>query len=202
MFSGIVECQAAVHELHQRPGVLVLTLKRPEQFDDIKSGDSIAVNGVCLTVETLDAASMSFALGEETLQVTSWNPLFLQQRSLNLERSMRWGDRLHGHMVAGHVDAMGVVQAREEIGEGLKLTIGFPDNLKSFLWTKGSVAVNGVSLTINQLVDLSFTVGLIPETLKRTNLNELQVGDKVTLEVDMVARALQSWILQRQEVQP
>ena len=194
MFSGIVENQTTVMELINRPGVLIMTLQRPENFADLKTGDSIAVNGICLTLEKFDQGSMTFALGEETLKVTGWSPDFLRKQNLNLERSMRLGDRLHGHLVLGHVDACGEVVARDEVGEGLKLTIRFPEKLKTMIWTKGSLTVNGVSLTINQVDGLKLTVGLIPETLKRTNLGELMQGDTVTLEVDMMARGIQNWL--------
>ncbi|MGE0762463.1 MAG: riboflavin synthase [Bdellovibrionales bacterium] len=194
MFSGIVENQAVVLDRIERAGVLAVTLERPENFTDLKIGDSVAVNGVCLTIESLTAQTMSFALGAETLQVTGWTAANLDKQKMNIERSLRFGDRVHGHLVSGHVDAMGKILATEKVGENLKLKILFPEKLKTMIWHKGSVAVNGVSLTINQVERGQLSVGLIPETLKRTNLGELQTGDSVTLEADMMARGLTRWL--------
>ena len=196
MFSGIVENQTTVMELINRPGVLIMTLQRPENFADLKTGDSIAVNGICLTLEKFDQGSMTFALGEETLKVTGWSPDFLRKQNLNLERSMRLGDRLHGHLVLGHVDACGEVVARDEVGEGLKLTIRFPEKLKTMIWTKGSLTVNGVSLTINQVDGLKLTVGLIPHAgkvearghIRAANEDGLRVGFHERMKAEVAGR--------------
>lgn len=193
MFSGIVENQAQVLDQTQRPGVLILTLSRPVSFTDLKTGDSVAVNGVCLTVENFTATSMTFAIGLETLKITGWATAHLQGHLMNVEQSLKFGDRLHGHLVTGHVDAMGEVIFTEAFGENLTVQIRYPESLHGLIWKKGSVAVNGVSLTVNEVRGLSFSVGLIPETLKRTNLSSLLAGDHVALEVDMLARGLKSW---------
>lgn len=194
MFSGIIESTARVLETRERDGVLELTLERPPAFADVALGDSIAVDGVCLTVERFDSASLQFALGTETLRVTGWSATRLKSRVRNLERSIRMGDRIHGHLVTGHVDAQTTIAAAERHGENLRLVIRIPASLRPYVWSKGSVAVNGVSLTVNQVVADSetdtFAVGLIPETLKRTNLGALETGDLVNLEVDNMARGL------------
>lgn len=190
MFSGIVEARARLIQCTPRDKVVEIQLERPPAFNDLQIGDSISVDGVCLTVDTLAADRMAFVLAAETLQVTGWNPQSLAEREMNLERSLRWGDRVHGHWVTGHVDALGTVVEIHRAGENLALQIGFPEELKRYVWRKGSIAINGVSLTINNVDEKSFSVGLIPETLRRTNLSQLQPGAKVNLEIDNMARGL------------
>lgn len=194
MFSGIVETTGCILSIETRPGVLQLTVVRPPQFEDLKLGDSICVNGVCLTVEKFSAETLQFALGEETLRVTGWADSLFVGQVLNLERSLRWGDRVHGHLVSGHVDGQGTILKIVEHGEGLSLLVAFSSEFKGLIWNKGSICMNGVSLTVNQLESLQFTVGLIPETVSRTNLKTLRVGDRVNLELDMVAKALSNWV--------
>ena len=190
MFSGIIESTARVTSARERDEVLELTIERPAGFDDVTLGDSIAVDGVCLTVERFDHASLQFALGAETLRVTGWSIPRLTQNPRNLERSLRMGDRIHGHLVTGHVDAQASVASADRQGENLKLVIQTPAALRPYVWSKGSVAINGVSLTVNRVTRETFAVGLIPETLKRTNLGDLKAGDLINLEVDNMARGL------------
>lgn len=190
MFSGIVEAQSEIVSTSSQPGILRITVQKPVDFNDIKPGDSIAVNGICLTVENFDHAKIEFALAAETLRVTGWSEQSLKSAKVNLERSLRMGDRVHGHFVSGHVDAMGRVEARRELGGSLELDISFPSQLKPYIWKKGSWALNGVSLTVNEVGANSASVCLIPETLERTNLSKLKTGDSVTIEVDPMARGL------------
>ncbi|MBX2987409.1 MAG: riboflavin synthase [Bdellovibrionaceae bacterium] len=190
MFSGIVEAVVPALSGEGQNGVFRLRLKRPPEFTDIRLGDSIAVDGVCLTVEAFDADSMSFALAAETLRVLDWRPETALARSFNLERSLRFGDRLHGHMVSGHVDSLGeVVRVRSE-GESLFLDVRIQPHLRPLVWPKGSLAIHGVSLTVNAVEKDVVSVCLIPETQKRTNLPRLKVGDRVHIEPDFFARAL------------
>lgn len=190
MFSGIVESRKAVQMVQARSGLLTLCIEKPSEFNDLKIGDSIAVDGVCLTLEAFDQRTMTFSLGPETLRVTGWTAEGVQNRIVNLERSLRLNDRIHGHLVTGHVDMSTRVVQAEKQGETLMLAIAIPKEFRPYFWAKGSVAINGVSLTINQVTPEYFTVGLIPETLKRTNLAALQAGDQINLEIDNMARAL------------
>lgn len=199
MFSGIVETTALVTNSTSRESVLEITLARPKDFTDLHIGDSIACNGVCLTLEAFDANSLKFALGPETLKVTGWNSESVVGRAVNLERSLRLGDRIHGHLVTGHVDATSNVVQAERQGETLTLAIAIPAKLKNLIWPKGSIAINGVSLTINTVTASAFSVGLIPETLKRTNLSDLKVGSQINLEADNMARGLIHWVESRKE---
>lgn len=202
MFAGIVETKSHVTSCDERPGVLTIAIARPRDFEDLSIGDSIAVDGVCLTLERFTLPALYFALGPETLRVTGWQPSSVLGRVVNLERSLKLNDRIHGHLVTGHVDGRGKILARTDRGETVQLKIGFPPDLRSFIWTKGSIAVNGVSLTLNEVGPDYFEVGLIPETLKRTNLNELKEGDGVNLEIDNMARGLVHFAKIEKELNP
>lgn len=201
MFSGIVETTARILSSHSRDQILEIQIERPVSFTDLSTGDSIAVDGVCLTLEKFDSKTLTFALGAETLRVTGWDVSGVNERVVNLERSLRLNDRIHGHLVTGHVDALGVVAQAEKIGEGLKLTIEFPKTCAAYIWPKGSIAINGVSLTLNETSLNTFQVGLIPETLKRTNLGNLKEGMAVNLEIDNMARGLVHFAKVNKELQ-
>lgn len=190
MFSGIVEATSSTKNIEKRGDVLQLIVYRPRDFNDLKVGDSVSVNGICLTVEAFNEETIQFALAAETLQITNWSEDSLKVQSWNLERSLRLGDRIHGHMVSGHVDAMGEVKDVEDLKETRFLKVRVPEALQPYLWKKGSITIQGVSLTVNKFEDFVLEVCLIPETLVRTNLGALKTGDPVTLEVDTMARAI------------
>jgi len=194
VFSGIVETLGPVLSAQTEQGLVRIHVACPPVFDDLKIGDSIANNGVCLTVESFDKKEIIFALGAETLQVTGWTAASLSGANLNLERSLRFGDRIHGHMVAGHVDAIGRVCYLEDLGGSLRFDVEAPESVLKYIWKKGSWAVNGVSLTINEIQGRVISMCLIPETLKRTNLGSLKVGASVNLEVDTMARSLVNYL--------
>jgi riboflavin synthase len=166
-------------------------VEKPADFQDLQLGDSIACNGVCLTLEAHDGKTMTFSLGPETLKITQWTPK--AGDLLNLERSLRLGDRIHGHFVNGHVDEIGKILDVQHEKETTTVTIEAPKIFTPYLWRKGSVALHGVSLTINDVDGQTFKVGLIPETLKRTSLKNLKAGDTVNLEADAMARAWFHW---------
>lgn len=190
MFSGIVEATARLLSVREREQVLEFNVEKPNHFNDLSQGDSVAVDGVCLTVERIAGPGIQFALGPETLKVTGWTLGEVSERVFNLERSLRFGDRVHGHLVTGHVDTTALVRGLERQGETLKITLDLPTAMRPFIWPKGSVALNGVSLTLNEVGDDYFTVGLIPETLSRTNLGLLKLGQSINLEIDNMARGL------------
>ncbi|MCB0365074.1 MAG: riboflavin synthase [Bdellovibrionaceae bacterium] len=190
MFSGIVETQSPILSARPRPGVVEIHIKRPSDFNDLSIGESICVDGVCLTIESFDQEKMVFALAAETLQVTGWSLAELPSKTVNLERSLAFGARVHGHLVTGHVEGLGRVMRFSQDGEIAFLKIGFPEQLAPYFWRKGSVAINGVSLTINRVEGNSLEVCLIPETLKRTNLGGLSSQGTVNLEVDPFARGV------------
>lgn len=194
MFSGIVEAKTKILHTHgsatDSGGLVFIEVAKPAEFNDLTIGDSIATNGVCLTVEKFDDKTISFALGAETLSITGWNEKNLKGQDVNLERSLRMGDRIHGHMVSGHVDTTGEVVGLRDDGGSLLLDVKAPASILRYVWKKGSWAVNGVSLTINSVEEGVVGHCLIPETVRRTNLGALKVGDKVNLEIDMMARGM------------
>jgi len=169
-----------------------LTLEAPEAYlDDVQLGDSIALNGACMTVTTFDAATRRFTIdiSAESLSKTSGlDALGL----VNLEKALRANDRLGGHLVSGHVDGIGQVTHFAPVGESWELRIEAPKNLARYLVYKGSITVNGVSLTVNRVTDTTtgceFSINLIPHTLQQTTLGQLSNGDHVNLEIDQIAR--------------
>lgn len=197
MFSGIIEASAPILTVEPRGDLFTIEVARPDTFDDLKEGDSISVNGVCLTVEKFSPAQIQFTLGAETLKVTGWTAQSLLLQNVNLERSLRFGDRMHGHFVSGHVDAVARVLSVEK-SESWIVKIS-KDTLNSkMIWSKGSVALQGVSLTINGVTASDFDVCLIPETLLRTNLQTLKVGDRLNVEYDTWAKAFVHFQEQRE----
>lgn len=195
MFSGIVECVGEILDAVPREGVVRISISPSIKMSGapMKIGESVSVNGVCLTLEK-ETIPWVFALGKETLEVTGWNPRILVGKKVNLERALAFGERVNGHLVSGHVETMGTVSEVKDVGENRALTIIFPDKFGQLVWPKGWIAINGVSLTINQVAKNSLSVGLIPETLKRTNLAYLKPGDLVCLEFDSFAKGLMHWL--------
>ncbi len=197
MFSGIIEENEKVLKIKtnaKTAQTLEVEIVRPKTFDDIRIGDSIAVNGVCLTVEAFDQNKMQFTVGPETLKITKWNENKLLNQSVNLERSMKLGDRIHGHIVSGHVDTVGRVEVAQSNGEAFDIVLSLEKSYQIYFPKKSSWAVSGVSLTINEtnMKDDRVWISscLIPETLKRTNLANLKVGQEVNVEIDFMTRTL------------
>jgi riboflavin synthase len=186
MFTGIIAAVGRIAarapsaggvRLHVETGALAL--------DDVTVGASIAVNGVCLTVVALGDAGFEADVSRETLDCTAG---FAVGARVNLEKALRLSDRLDGHLVSGHVDGVGKVSRFDAVGDNRLLAIVAPAELARYLARKGSIAVDGVSLTINALIESEFVVNLIPHTLRATSLRDLRVGDAVNLEVDLLAR--------------
>jgi len=191
MFTGIVERTAVLIQSQSGEGGINISVEKPGDWIDLWVGESIAVNGVCLTLESWNEKAMRFFVGFETLKVTDFKKaLSSPGKSLNLERSLRFGDRISGHMVSGHVDEITRVLDRNPEGECLFLKFELPLVRKSWILPKGSVALNGVSLTVNTVGKNDFSVLLIPETLRKTNLGALQPGDQVNIEFDQMAKAV------------
>ena len=187
MFSGIIADIGLITRAEDRDGGLRLSVATEALgMDDVRVGDSIAVNGVCLTVVKKDGAVFTVDVSRETLNCTVG--LERQGGHVNLEKSLRLSDRLGGHLVSGHVDGVGEVVAFNDIGESWRLAVRAPQKLAKYIATKGSITINGVSLTVNHVAGSEFDVNLIPHTLEATTLNELKAGSKVNLEIDLIAR--------------
>lgn len=193
MFTGIVSCVAPIIRAQKRDSVVEIAL--PSKFLDIQSGDSVAVDGVCLTVEKIDNSKMVFALAQDTLKTTSWSVDSLKSKVVNLEPSLKVGSFLGGHFVTGHVDGMAEVASVRHPSsiriDTAYIELKLPIEFKLFLFKKGYLTVNGVSLTIQEILGEGLVrLGLVPETLKRTNLSRLKKGDMVTFEVCYLTRAI------------
>ncbi len=191
MFTGIVQDVGRVHALEPRGGDTLLTIA-VEHLDlgRIAVGDSICVQGCCLTATVVHGKTFQADLSRETLALTTLGELRPGSR-VNLEPSLRAGDPLGGHLVSGHVDGVARVTARAGDARSLRLTIEVPAELARYIARKGSVAVDGVSLTINDVEGASFGVNLIPHTLAVTTLGGLEAGARVNLEVDPIARYIE-----------
>lgn len=187
MFTGIVEELGHVVSLAHGPDSAVVRIRGPLVTADAAPGASIAVNGICLTVVELDADSFCVDVMAETLRRTCLGEL-TPGSPVNLERALAVGDRLGGHIVQGHVDGTGTILARQPGDRWEVVTISLPGELARYVVEKGSITVDGVSLTIAGLDDVSFQVSLIPTTLALTTLGTKQVGEPVNLEVDVLAK--------------
>jgi riboflavin synthase len=186
MFTGIVAGVGVIAACVPSAGGLRLHIEAGGvSLDDVSIGDSIAVNGVCLTVAALGGAGFEADVSQKTLDCTAGFPVGAR---VNLEKALRLSDRLGGHLVSGHIDGVGQVSRFEPAGDNRLLAIVAPAELAKYIARKGSIAVNGVSLTINALSETEFVVNLIPHTLQATSLQNLRVGDAVNLEVDLLAR--------------
>jgi riboflavin synthase len=186
MFTGIVEAVGILAEVKGTGGGFRVRIQTPMSAE-MKVGDSLAVNGVCLTVILIDGGYVLADVGPETSRVTTFGALQRGQE-VNLERPMRVDGRLDGHFVLGHVDGVGVIEEIRAEGESRWLTIGFPPALAPFFIRKGSIAVDGISLTIAGLGERQFDVMVIPFTWANTTLKGLKKGDKVNLECDMIGK--------------
>src|SRR5450631_1442624 len=187
MFSGIIADVGSIKQANDRDGGLRLVIATSAlDLSDVQTGDSISVNGICLTVVEHGADSFAVDVSRETLNCTEG--LDAIGAPVNLEKALRVADRLGGHLVSGHVDGVGNVIEFSNLGESWKLDIRAPQALAKYIAVKGSITINGVSLTINQVSGGEFSVNLIPHTLVMTNLKNLRAGSRVNLEVDVIAR--------------
>ncbi|MEO8384828.1 MAG: riboflavin synthase [Betaproteobacteria bacterium] len=191
MFTGIVETTGMIEKAVMTPENTRLTIASPKLgLHQVSLGDSIAVSGCCLTVVEKTAETFSVDVSSETQSLTSG---LAQGNEVNLEKSLRFGDRLGGHLVSGHIDGVGVVTAMDDLGASWRLEIDAPKDLARFVARKGSITVNGVSLTVNRVTDgavgnVMFEINIIPHTHQVTTIRLLRKGMKVNLEIDLLAR--------------
>ena len=190
MFTGIIEKTGKIKKIEDKNGKIYFIIEVGDFLNDVKVGDSISCDGVCLTVVEKALNNFKVELMPETLELTKFSNS-KEGNFINLEKAMMMGGRLDGHFVMGHVDGVGEVGKIEQAGEYINLIINTPVELVKFLALKGSVSINGVSLTISGVGDDWFKVSLITHTMEITNLKDLKEGDRVNLEVDMIARYLE-----------
>ena len=196
MFTGIVEEMGAVTTVTKGLGGSRLTIMAASVMSDLKLGASISVNGACLTVVARSETDFSVDVSPETLSVTTAGTLAAGS-PVNLERAMKLNERFGGHLVSGHVDGVGMIRNRQQDGNAILLECEAPKEVLRYCIVKGSITVDGISLTINKVTDRSFFVSIIPHTAKVTTLGLKQVGDQVNLEADLIGKYVERLLQER-----
>ena len=194
MFTGIIQAKGSIHEVHSSEKGAVLVINSNDlDLTDSNVGDSIAVNGVCLTATELKKNSFTADVSQETLSCTTFSEL-AEGQSVNLEKSLRLNQGIDGHLVSGHVDGIGEVDSVYTEGVSTRLKIKAMTDLMKYIAKKGSICINGVSLTVNSVVGNIFDVNIVPHTLSSTTLGSLSEKSKVNLEIDIIARHVEQLI--------
>lgn len=196
MFTGIIQAVGTLNDLQAKGGDMALVVNTGKlDMTDVQLGDSIAVNGVCLTAVNLTETSFTADVSRETLSLTSLGDLS-KGSSVNLEKALTLQTRLGGHLVSGHVDGLGEVVARRNDGRSEWFNVKAPDDLAKYIAAKGSITIDGVSLTVNRIDGVHFEINIVPHTLEETVIGQYQSGSKVNLEVDVIARYLERLLQQ------
>lgn len=195
MFTGIIQAIGNISKIDSNGSDSRIVFKAGKmKLDDVKIGDSISVNGVCLSITEKTKDSFSSDLSSETLSLTT----FIEMRAnskVNLEKAMNFSSRVNGHLIAGHVDGVGVIKEMKNDGRSILILIEFPEELEKYISKKGSIAVDGVSLTINGTKENTFSINIIPHTLSGSIISEYNIGTKVNIEVDLIARYLEKLVV-------
>ncbi|MCK5145940.1 riboflavin synthase [bacterium] len=193
MFTGLIETIGTVVSVNNLANGKSFSFKCPELLDDLKADDSVAVNGICLTVTELTGQGFKAIAVGETLNMTNLNSMSAGSK-VNLERALKLGDRLGGHLVQGHIDGTGVVLSIISSGTGYWLELQLPQKLHRYAIHKGSITLNGISLTIASIIDDYIKVAVIPYTWENTCLKLLKYGDKINIEMDMIGKYVEKMI--------
>ncbi|ORU93868.1 MAG: riboflavin synthase subunit alpha [Cycloclasticus sp. symbiont of Bathymodiolus heckerae] len=202
MFTGIIEAIGEIKRVEQQQGDVRLTVATKSLgLDDAQLGDSIAVNGVCLTAIVLSKGQFVADVSNETLSATTMDSIKAGSK-VNLECALQAQTRLGGHMVSGHVDGVGKVLERKADARSVRFTFAMPSELARYVAQKGSICIDGISLTVNTVDDASFSVNIVPHTLEMTTLGDRKVGDAVNLEVDVIARYLERLMMGSSQAGP
>jgi riboflavin synthase len=197
VFTGLVEDMGVLARIEARGDATVLAIQPGAiPVSELALGESIAIDGTCLTVTARDGGAFEVLASLETLARTTLGGMTVGDR-VNLERAVRPSDRLGGHIVAGHVDGVGDIAARRPLGAAVDIELGAPAGILRYVVEKGSIAVDGISLTVNRVSEYAFGVALIPHTLAMTTLGDKAVGAKVNLEVDVVAKYVEKFVQER-----
>jgi len=191
MFTGIIQAQGNIKEIRaSNKGAVFVLNSNSLDLSDVTIGDSIAVNGVCLTVTQLDKNYFSSDVSQETLNCTTFSQLKKGQ-NINLEKSLRLNQGVDGHIVSGHIDGVGKITLIAIEGDSTRMKIKVDDNLVKYIAKKGSICINGVSLTVNEIDGNVFDVNIVPHTFSVTTLDELKVNSQVNIEIDIIARHIE-----------
>lgn len=193
MFTGIVEGTTKVKEIESQKEGLRLKLNRTSRLAELSAGSSVAISGVCLTIEKMDEEYVELFLSKETLDKTWFSELKVRDE-VNIETPLKPSESMGGHIVQGHVEAATEITDIEDLGEGWNFTFHKPGQLNEYIVNKGFIAIEGISLTIAEDKTDSFIVTIIPETWERTNLSYKQEGDKVNIETDITARYIEKMV--------
>jgi riboflavin synthase len=194
MFTGLVEEVGTIVAVRTRHDGTELQIAAPRTVKDVNPGESIAVNGCCLTITSCRSDCLTFDLLQETIARTNLQDL-QQDSPVNLERALSADGRLGGHFVQGHVDCVAPIIAFKANGADFRLEVGLPENVRHYVASKGSIAINGISLTIAEILPTSFTVWIIPYTKRHTNLDRATTGDLVNLEFDILAKYVERMVM-------
>jgi riboflavin synthase len=187
MFTGLIETVGKIEEITVRANYKLLKIRPVNAMENITSGESIAVDGCCLTVTEYDKDTFTVEASQETVGLTIVKK-YSKGHPVNLERALLPTSRLGGHFVAGHVDCLGKIQSLNQIGDSWELSAKFPEEFAPLVVSKGSIAINGISLTINKVAPSLLTVNIIPHTFEMTNLKQAGTGDAVNLEFDIIGK--------------
>lgn len=198
MFTGLIEEIGSIKSIKKGGKAIRLDVSASKIMDDVKLGDSIATNGICLTVVSFDSNGFSADVMPETMSRTNFGLLGAGSR-VNLERAVRVGDRLGGHMVSGHIDGLGEIVGKEQDDNAIWVSIAAPKNILKYVIEKGSIAIDGISLTVAYVDDKMFKVSIIPMTQEDTTLTSKKPGEKVNLECDMTAKYIEKFMFHRDE---
>lgn len=194
MFTGLIQEVGSIKAIKSNTEGKEFIISAPGLIKEIQIDDSVATNGVCLTATKIEGDTFKVQAVHMTLKKTSIGSLTVGS-PVNLELSLRPQDRLGGHMVAGHVNDLGVIKGIDKKGQNWEITVGFSSNLRKYMIQEGSVALDGISLTIAELKNTELKVAIIPHTLENTNLGRKKIGDVINIEVDMVAKYIENFIL-------
>ena len=199
MFTGIIQSKGNIKEIiSSREGARLKINTNALDLSDSKIGDSIAVDGVCLTVTQLSGDGFTADVSNETLACTTFSGL-KQEQEVNLEKSLRANQGIDGHLVSGHVDGIGSVSSVEKDGDSVRIQIEAQNDIVKYIAKKGSICINGVSLTVNRVVKNIFDVNIVPHTLSATTLADLSLNSNVNLEIDQIARYVERLLSQNEE---
>ena len=198
MFTGLVAELGTVQRLARQGNSYHLTVGAKKVLENLKIGDSVAVNGACLTIVRMDDSSFTADVMPETVRLTNIGSLQPGSR-VNLERTLRLCDGLDGHIVSGHVEGLGTIYEQRPEGIAVVVTISTPPELLKYIIKKGSIAIDGISLTVTEVTDTSFSVSLIPHTAKETTLGLKKVGDSVNLETDILGKYVERMLTWNQK---
>jgi riboflavin synthase len=193
VFTGIIEDKGKVSRIEHRGQETRLILELPPHLTEVQLGDSININGVCLTVSQKNGQRIELDLSLETLEKTALGELKVGD-PVNLERALRLTDRLGGHIVTGHVDGIGEIVEKREERDFLQLRVRIPDSVSRYVVQKGSIAIDGISLTVNEYQEGEIRMTLIPYTIEKTGLKQKRVGDRVNVEVDILGKYVEKFL--------